>query len=204
MISRTILLSAMLGMGCSCAAAPTTARPSPPAVAATVTARPLPDTLKDDIAQQFAAAIKDAEDAIACDDLALATDALNRARTARNTDPSLFSQTELRDMEQKLASAQLKLQMASGPRNTAITNSCHMNWGAGFREARDRTIADLKRQTLYLLAHGRFRDARGVIEQIRVLDPTSTWPDTTKPLIGFITGACAASAVTKFLVYRRT
>ena len=143
-----------------------------------------------EIRWNFDTAIKNANDATNRGDFAGAQVNLEQARVARNSDPNLFTENEIRDFETRLANAQLKLTQAqetTAARQTAETNKATQDRIRQQREQQDRdrlaTIADLRTQAQRLINETRYQEAVGVIDQMLVIDPQNDYATGLRPLV---------------------
>jgi general secretion pathway protein D len=147
-------------------------------------------TRQQEIRYNFDTALNAAVDAARKGDFAGARDALNRARVARDADPKIFPEQEVRDMEQRLASTQLEVdrtqqgiqQQQTTKEQQELADRIKREQEQRDRE-RDRTVAGLQQQARLLINETKYQEALGVVDQILVLDPTNDYATGVRPLI---------------------
>jgi general secretion pathway protein D len=145
---------------------------------------------KQEIRWNFDSALNRAREATRGGDFATADVALQQARVARNTDPTIFPENEVREMETRLADAQLQLTRAQeGAARVAQTRE-QQETAERIRLARQqqeeeqrRTIADLRVQAQRLINETRYQEALGVIDQMLVIQPTNDYASGLRPLV---------------------
>jgi len=116
--------------------------------------------------------------------------AVDRARLAANSDPSIFPPDQLHQFRNQIDQTELDLQAAQ-QRATEISQRdadkriqqrIVDERNRAIRE-RQRTIADLIRTSQDLSNHGRYKEALQTVDQILLLDPTNDYAVGVKPLL---------------------
>jgi general secretion pathway protein D len=116
--------------------------------------------------------------------------AVESARIARNTNPLIFPDTDLRTFDERIANAQVRLDQAREAARLADA-------AAAAAEAQERaaaakaieeeqtraTVAALIREARGLTQQGNYRQALGVLDQILQLDPRNDYALGARPLI---------------------
>src|SRR5439155_21265892 len=101
------------------------------------------------VTYNFDTAIAEARTATANGDYAAASTALDRARVARNEDPNIFTEPEIRNFETQIANAQLALSRAQETASAQSTRTQQVETAGRIRaqqtqaeQERQRTVAD--------------------------------------------------------------
>jgi general secretion pathway protein D len=159
-------------------------------------ADPLNDELRrnairrDAIRWNFDQAIADANAAIARKEFNDAQEALDRARVAKESNPTIFSQQDLAAFDSTIANAQLRLTRAQetgrvAAEQTATTEAQRDAAERARIEAveRRRTVAVLVKTAKQLVYDGQYSQAEGVLNQILAIDPTNDYAVGVKQLV---------------------
>ena len=116
--------------------------------------------------------------------------AIDRARLAANSDPSIFTPQQIRQFRTQIDQVQLDLQSAQQRAAETATNELERQTEKRIieernraRRERQRTIADLIRTSQTLTSQGRYREALQTVDQILLLDPTNDYAVGVKPLL---------------------
>jgi general secretion pathway protein D len=138
----------------------------------------------------FDQAVADANAAIARRDFNAAQEALDRARVAKESDPTVFSQQDLANFDSVIANTQLRLTRAqeTGRITAEQTATTEAQRDAAERariEAleRRRTVQILVRTAKQLIYDGQYQQAEGVLNQILAIDPTNDYAVGVKQLV---------------------
>jgi general secretion pathway protein D len=115
---------------------------------------------------------------------------IERARVARNTDPQIFRDDELRAFDSRIATAQQSMEAAAAKltqdqlakQDTETANRLAAEQSAREKEKVD-TIARLIGQARSLTEQGRYREALSVIDQILIIDPGNDYAVGVQPLV---------------------
>ena len=115
---------------------------------------------------------------------------LERARVAKNTDPQIFRDDEMRAFDSRIASAEHSLEAASAKltqaqldkQQTDVANRLASEQSTREKEKVD-TIARLIGQARSLTEQGRYREALSVIAQILIIDPGNDYAVGVQPLV---------------------
>jgi general secretion pathway protein D len=115
---------------------------------------------------------------------------IERARVARNTDPQIFTDEELRAFDSRivatetsLAAAQSQLTQAQLDQQQKETQERLATEEDAREKQKLKTVADLIGSARTLTAQGRYRDALSVIDQILVIDPNNDYAVGVRPLV---------------------
>ncbi|HEV8604362.1 MAG TPA: hypothetical protein VGQ99_03290 [Tepidisphaeraceae bacterium] len=145
---------------------------------------------RDAIRWSFDQAIADANAAIARRDFNAAQEALDRARVAKESNPSIFSQQALAAFDSTVANTQLRLAKAQeeGRVVNERTAAAEAQRDAAERQRieaieRRRTVQILVRTARQLIYDGQYSQAEGVLNQILVIDPTNDYAVGVKQLV---------------------
>ncbi len=135
-------------------------------------------------------ALEDANREIAARDFAAARNSIDQAGVARAEDPNIFNDQEIRQFDERIAAANLKLSQAEDAANAQAqaenvrrTNEQIAQNRADIARERASTVAGLKQQARTLIGETRYQEALGVIDQILVLDPTNDYASGVRPLV---------------------
>jgi len=138
----------------------------------------------------FNQAVADANAAIARRDFNTAQEQLDRARVAKESNPTIFSQQDLAAFDSTIANTQLRLARAqeTGRVVSEQTAAAEAQRDAAERariEAteRRRTVATLVRTAKQLIYDGQYQQAEGVLNQILAIDPTNDYAVGVKQLV---------------------
>jgi general secretion pathway protein D len=138
----------------------------------------------------FNSAVADANNAISAGDFAAAQRAIDRARIARNTDPTIFTPQQINVFDQTIANTQAslersKLSKASADADQAAkdaeANQAHA--AAQAQAERERTVAGLIQDARVYIDQGKYREALAVIDHIQALDPSNQYASGVRLLI---------------------
>ncbi len=142
------------------------------------------------IAYSFGTAIDDAHRAIDAKNFRDAQAAIERARVALASNPGVFREDEIRQFNATVANTQLALDRASEAARLADAEAARVQAKEQLKEQedvrrreRERTIADLIRESRKLTSEGHYKQAIGVLDQILKLDPTNDYALGAKPLV---------------------
>ncbi len=145
---------------------------------------------RDAIQWSFDQAIADANAAIVRRDFNAAQEALDRARVAKESNPSIFSQQALAAFDSTVANTQLRLAKAQEEgrvvnERTAATEAQRDAVERQRIEAieRRRTVQILVRTARQLIYDGQYSQAEGVLNQILAIDPTNDYAVGVKQLV---------------------
>ena len=123
-------------------------------------------------------------------DVGAAQVALENARVARASDPLIFTEQETRDMEERIANAQLDLtkrqEGLATSEQTRTAREAKDQIERDRREkarAREATVADLRDQAQRLINETRYQEALGVLDQILAIDPNNDYGKGLRPLV---------------------
>ena len=143
-----------------------------------------------EIRYNFETAIQNARTAMSNRDFSGAQVAVEQARVARNQDPNIFTEQEVREFEQRLAATQLDLTREQERYATRELTAQQKATQQAIEESRRRqeqerraTVADLRVQARRLIDETRYQEAMGVIDQMLVLDPTNDYATGLRPLV---------------------
>lgn len=127
---------------------------------------------------------------IADNDFKAARAALESARVARNTDPTIFTQADVREMDTRIASAQLALDQAVENKKQADAKKSAEEAIAKTQQRvkveqdqQRRAVSDLIKTAQQLIAENKYDEALKVIDQIRVIDPNNEYASGVRPLV---------------------
>jgi Flp pilus assembly secretin CpaC len=116
--------------------------------------------------------------------------ALEEAAVARNSNPTIFTDAELRTMDTRLAEARVSLNTAEQRRQDYLVTTQRREEMQRFEETqravrreRERTIADLIRTSRELSNRHEYEEALALIDQILELDPRNDYAIGVRPLI---------------------
>ena len=145
---------------------------------------------REQIVYDFNTAIEKANAAKDADNFAGAELAVQNARLARDRDPNLFTQEELRGLNAQVAQTSQEIAAArEGFEKRAISAQADE---AIKRQAqrvelekkdRDRTVAELIRQTRTYIGHDDYVQALATLDQILRLDPDNSYAMSVRPLV---------------------
>ncbi|HWP39446.1 MAG TPA: hypothetical protein VNL70_00875, partial [Tepidisphaeraceae bacterium] len=142
------------------------------------------------ITYSFNTAISDARRAIEARNFADARAAIERARVARNSNPGIFTQEQIRQFDTTIAETQLAYDRAVEADRLAQEEAARRTAQQMLREQQEtaeqqkqRTIRDLIRQARTLTQEGKYQQALGVIDQILTLDPQNDYAQGARPLV---------------------
>jgi type II secretory pathway component GspD/PulD (secretin) len=142
------------------------------------------------IQYSFGIAIDEAQNDIEAKKIADAKVAIERARVARNTDPQIFTDDEMRAFDSRIAGTEAALDTASAQLSQEELDKQQAETAARLasqQQAREnqkvQTIADLIGNARTLTEQGRYREALSVIDQILVIDPGNDYAVGVRPLV---------------------
>jgi general secretion pathway protein D len=145
---------------------------------------------RESISYSFDKALEDAQTAIDSKNIPDAKAAIERAKVARNTDPQIFRDDELRAFDSRIAQAQTSMAAAAAQLTQAQLDQQATETAARLaseqaaRQAqKERTIADLIGSARTLTQQGNYREALNVIDQVLVLDPGNEYAVGVRPLV---------------------
>lgn len=142
------------------------------------------------ITYEFQSAIQKANQAIGNNDYAAAHRALDNARVARNTDPTVFTQSQLNNFDTIIANTNADLARAEQTANERKSQQASVNahtrqtQRAAQAEAdKRRTVSGLIQDARQLIEQGKYTEALAVITHIQALDPTNDYASSVRLLI---------------------
>ena len=142
------------------------------------------------ITYTFNAAIDKSNQAIGANDFAGARRALDQARVARNTDPTVFTQQQLNVFDSTIANTSAELARAEeteADRDAQKTaRDARVRQAERARQADEdkrRTVTGLIQDARQLIEQGKYREALAVIDHIQALDPTNEYASSVRLLI---------------------
>jgi general secretion pathway protein D len=145
---------------------------------------------RQEIRYNFDTGIQRAQAATKDSDFSTATAALEGARVARNADPNIFTEQEIRDFDTRLTTTQLALTQAQQGFTSAQQTREQREAQEQIRKSREqieedrrRSVAQLQVQARQLIGETQYQQAVGVIDQILVLDPTNDYATGVRPLV---------------------
>ena len=122
--------------------------------------------------------------------------AIDQARVARNTDPNIFTEQQIRDMETRIGidaagrSDRAKAEEATTEGSDAAkrTQDATRPLMPQSRPESDKqnsrqTIADYRTQVQDLMGQAKYEEALHVIDQILAIDPTNDYAKGLRPLV---------------------
>lgn len=145
---------------------------------------------RDYIDFSFKDSVARAETATGSKNFDAAQDAIESARVARNINPGIFQDSELRAFDARITQLQQNLDSAritdrfdkeAIARDLAAERR-RMDETIQRRE-RDNTVADLVREAARMVGEQRYEQAMGVLDQILKLDPNNEYARTVRPLV---------------------
>lgn len=146
--------------------------------------------LKQAIEYSFQRNIEEARQAIAANNFDQAQAAIDAARVARDSDPTVFSQQELSQFNSTIANTQAALNRATEATATVQQRTAAEQAAeeAARRERirieeERRTVQALVRTAKQLVYEGQYSQALGVINQILAIDPTNDYAVGVKRLV---------------------
>jgi general secretion pathway protein D len=138
----------------------------------------------------FDTAMANARSDISASKFTDAQNALTQARNARNSDPTLFTQDELRQFDTQIADTQLALTTAQDKYNAVQAAKERENTQKAIlaqqqqqQAEREHTVADLQTQARRLINETQYTQALGVLDQILAIDPTNDYATGVRPLV---------------------
>jgi general secretion pathway protein D len=141
-------------------------------------------------AQRSAVAIADLNQPFRADEVLEGRRAIEEAAVARNSNPSLFTEEELRNYDTRLTEARITLDRAQEVRQRHLIETDRRDELAAFAQAeqesraeRQRTIRDLIHTSRELTDRHEYEEALGLIDQILTLDPRNDYAIGVRPLI---------------------
>jgi Flp pilus assembly secretin CpaC/uncharacterized membrane protein YgcG len=142
------------------------------------------------IQYSFDTAIEETQKDIDGKQIADAKASLARAEVARNTDPQIFRDDEMRAFDSRIAAAQTSLDTASAQltqsqlldQQTEANNRLATEKELQARQ-KENTVAALIGNARALTEQGNYREALSVIDQILVLDPRNDYAIGVRPLV---------------------
>ena len=142
------------------------------------------------ITYSFNSAITDANNAIGAGNFADAQRALDRARIARNTDPTIFTVQQVNVFDTTIANTDAALQRAEQQSSQANADKAAVDALSAQRDAalrqqqdRERTVAGLIQDARVYIDQGKYREALAVIDHIQALDPSNQYASSVRLLI---------------------
>jgi type II secretory pathway component GspD/PulD (secretin)/TolA-binding protein len=142
------------------------------------------------IQYSFETAIEEAQTDIDGKKIADAKVAIERAKVARNTDPQIFRDDEIRAFDTRIAGAETALAAASSElsqeqldQQQAETAKRLAMEQSAREEQKRRTVAALIGNARSLTEQGKYREALSVIDQILVIDPGNDYAVGVRPLV---------------------
>jgi type II secretory pathway component GspD/PulD (secretin) len=160
---------------------------------------PIPETMRlkntiperiDAIYYKFNSSLDKASQATTAGDFAAAQRAIDDAKIARNTDPTIFTQQQLNEMDQKLANTQdalerTRLQKAEKDQQTAAAAAAKSEAERAHQAEldRQRTVTALIQDARTFIDQSKYVEALGVIEHIQALDPTNEYAGNVRQFI---------------------
>jgi general secretion pathway protein D len=142
------------------------------------------------ITYSFDTAISDANSGIDAKDFDRAQAAIERARAARLVNPGIFQEDQIRHFDEVIASTQQHLDAAREQNRLADANATRTQTARTLEEQRraqeeekQRTIADLIKESRRLTSEGKYQQALGVLDHILKLDPNNDYALGAKPLV---------------------
>ncbi|HZN66137.1 MAG TPA: hypothetical protein VFB66_12655 [Tepidisphaeraceae bacterium] len=141
-------------------------------------------------ARTSAANVADVGQTFRREDLLEGRNAIEEAQVARNQNPTLFSEQELRDFDTRLAEARLNLDRAEEARMRVLTEQQRQDELRQFQLAqqeadreRRRTVASLIRTSRELADRHEYEEAIGLVDQILIIDPRNDYAIGVRPLL---------------------
>jgi hypothetical protein len=134
--------------------------------------------------------LNNASQAAKSGDFNRAREALNRARSATQINPQVFTEQENRSFLSRIDQTQVAVNTGETDfrARTQAEEQARINKEIDTQrtneaEARRRTVADLINNSKRLVNETRYAEALGVIDQILVLDPTNDYAGGVRPLV---------------------
>ncbi len=142
------------------------------------------------ITYAFNSAITAANQSITAGDYAAAQRAIDRAQIARNTDPTIFTQSQINDFDTTLANTRASLERARQTKTeadarAALSDSIRNQQQCAEMAQRDRerTVSGLIQDARQYIEQAKYREALAVIDHIQALDPTNEYASSVRMLI---------------------
>lgn len=145
---------------------------------------------RDVVRFQFDQALENVRESTARGDFPAARQSLDRARLARNQDPTIFTPAELAAFDSAIATSQTDLATAERTRAAAEAELARREQVEAEKARRDqllserqRTVAALIQQSRSLTEESKFQEALNVVDQILLIDPANDYALLVRPLI---------------------
>ncbi len=142
------------------------------------------------IQYSFDSAVQEANSDIQAGDFQGARRAIDRARIARNTDPTIFTQQQINVFDQTIANTEAGLERAELQKSEQDANKAasdaevaQAKAAAQAQQDRERTVAGLIQDARVYIDQGKYREALAVIDHIQALDPTNQYASNVRLLI---------------------
>ena len=146
--------------------------------------------IRDAIRWNFDQAIADANAAIAARDFNKAQEALDRARVAKESNPTVFSKEDLDRFDSIVVNTQLRLAKSQEGTRVVEANQAAAEAQRDAAERarieaveRRRTVSILVKTARQLTYDGQYTQAEGVLNQILAIDPTNDYAVGVKQLV---------------------
>jgi tetratricopeptide (TPR) repeat protein len=144
-------------------------------------------SVREAIQYRFDTAMAVANEAARKGDTAGAAAAIRNAEAAANSNGTVFSDAEKQQMDQRLTTARgmagSGLLLSDGHVEWSGSPAASVSRSAETESSRRDTVTTLTRDARQLSDQGRYREALGVVDQLRSVDPANDYATSVRPLL---------------------